>query len=83
MNDPPAERDYSLLVVQGEVTFVETDTRARLELSPGVGVVMNADDRYRLKSEKGAILILVEAERLEASVVGMMRRMSGRGGRQA
>jgi hypothetical protein len=71
MNDPPAERDYSILVVQGEVTFVETDTRARLELSSGVGVVMNADDRYRLKSEKGAILILVEAERLEATECGI------------
>ena len=42
----------------------------RLELSPGVGLTMNADDRYRLMSETGAIILVVEAERLEATDAG-------------
>ena len=68
--DPPTVRDSALLLVHGEATFFSMETGLRLELSPGVGLTMNADDRYRLMSETGAIILVVEAERLEATDAG-------------
>jgi hypothetical protein len=71
ISDPPAVRDSAVLVVHGEVTFNSEETGLRLELSPGTGLVMSADDRYRLNSDWGAIAIVVESERLEATERGI------------
>jgi hypothetical protein len=53
---------------------VECDTRVvtgpRLELTPGVGLILSADARYRLHSDSGAIVLVVEAERLESNEQG-------------
>jgi hypothetical protein len=68
--DPPTVRDSVLLLVHGAATFFSMETGLRLELSPGLGLTMNADDRYRLMSETGAIILVVEAERLEATDAG-------------
>jgi hypothetical protein len=69
--DPPMGRDSAILAVQGEVILHEARYGMRLDLSPGVGVVMNADVRYRLESETGGILLIVESERLEATECGI------------
>ena len=69
--DPPADRDTTLLVVHGAVTFISSAPTMRLQLSCGMGMVMSADTRYRLHSEWGAILLVVEAERLEPTESGI------------
>jgi hypothetical protein len=68
--DPPTVRDSALLLVHGAATFFSMETGLRLELSPGLGLTLNADDRYRLMSETGAIILVVESERLEATDAG-------------
>ena len=71
VTDPPAGRDVAILAVQGAVILHEARLGMRLDLSPGVGVVMNADVPYRLESEDGGILLTVESERLEATECGI------------
>ncbi len=74
--DPPAVRDSALLSVHGEATLMGLDadtqvvTGPRVELTPGLGLILNADARYRLHSDSGAIVLVVEAERLESTVNG-------------
>ena len=67
VSDPPSMRDSAILIVQGTATFTLGKPRMRLKLVPGVGVVVNADDRYRLESDLGAIVIVIESECLEAT----------------
>ena len=69
--DPPADRDTTLLVVDGAVTFVSSEPTMRLRLSGGMGMVMSTNTRYRLHSEWGAILLVVEAKRLEPAASGI------------
>ena len=70
--DPPAMRDSALLVVSGEVSFIGSrPTGVRLELSGGVGLTLSADEHYRLESNTGAIILVVEAERLEPTREGL------------
>lgn len=71
ISDPPVLRDAAVFVVQGVVTVVGRKPTIRLELSPGVGVVVDADARYRVESDGGAVVTLVEAERLAATDLGM------------
>jgi hypothetical protein len=71
ISDPPATRDAALLVVQGAVIVVGRKPTMRADLSPGVGIVVDADARYRVESDGGAVVMLVEAERLEATDLGM------------
>lgn len=72
ISDPPADRDTTLLIVHGAVTFASSAPYTlRVQLSCGMGMVMAADTRYRLQSDWGAIVLLVEAERLEATECGI------------
>src|SRR6185437_15902082 len=82
ISDPPVLRDAAIFVVRGAVTVMGRKPKIRLDLSPGVGIVVDADARYRVESDGGAVLMLVEAERLEATDLGMSCRVrSGSGGR--
>jgi hypothetical protein len=69
--DALAVRDSALLIVQGRVDILMQLPALRLQPSGGMGVVLNADIRYRLSSETGAILLVVEAERLQATQAGI------------
>jgi hypothetical protein len=69
--DPPIVRDSTLLIVHGAVTLIAKSTGMRLNLTPGMGIVIGADDQYKLESDFGAIVLSVEAERLEATVRGL------------
>jgi hypothetical protein len=72
VTDPPAERASAILAVHGRVTLFQSKPYSkRQDLSPGVGVVMAADAGYRMESEMGAILIVVEAEHLQATECGI------------
>lgn len=70
--DPPVVRDTAILVVSGKVVLIGIEpVDMRLDLSPGVGITLNADEAYRMKSDTGAIILVVEAERLEATRGGI------------
>jgi hypothetical protein len=66
----PMSQACVLLIVQGELVF-EWGTTMRLELSAGVGVVLNAGEQCALVSRDGAILILVQSNDLEAHDCGI------------
>ena len=61
--DPPITHSHALLVVSGRVTVLFVND-GRAFLSAGVGVVIDAGDRYSIESETGAIIIAVECKEL-------------------
>jgi hypothetical protein len=63
--------DCALLLVHGNVTFTAADTGLRLDLLPGVGVVVTADERYTLESPTGAIVMVLESVELSANERGL------------
>jgi len=69
INDIPSCQDSAILVVQGRLT---ADWGcADIEMSGGMGVVLEAGHGMRAWSEEGAVLILVEAPRLIATSRGI------------
>jgi len=52
------------------VHFTHGSTDPLQACRPGVGVVLSADTHYRMESQAGAILIVVEAECLQATESG-------------
>jgi hypothetical protein len=64
-------QDCTLLIVQGDLVFESSEPSCRLELSAGVGVVLEAGEQVGLVSRKGAILILVQGPALEAHECGV------------
>jgi hypothetical protein len=74
----PLTQARALLLVQGEVVLV-SGTTMRMDLSAGVGVVLNAGDECALESRDGAILILVQGQHLEAHecAISTPRRIMG------
>ena len=61
--DPPITHSRALLVVSGRVTVIFLNG-GRAWLSGGVGVIIDAGDRYSVESEQGAIIIAVECKEL-------------------
>jgi hypothetical protein len=61
--DAPITDAHALLVVSGRMTVVFLHG-ARAFLSAGVGVFIDAGDRYSIESETGAIIIAVECKEL-------------------
>jgi hypothetical protein len=69
--DPPSGRDCTMLVVHGQVTLEERRPYPLSHfLTSGVGVVLTADVPYSIASQAGAIVMVVEAERLQATQDG-------------
>jgi hypothetical protein len=72
VKDPPVGRDSAILVVHGSIILKEWRPQLFIHrTSSGVGVVLSADVRYSIESETGAILIVVEAERLQVTPSGV------------
>lgn len=65
----PLNQASALLIVHGELQF--TAAKCTLELSPGVGLVIESGGHCALASRDGAILILVQAPHLEAHECGI------------
>jgi hypothetical protein len=67
----PMTQDCTLLIVQGDLVFESSEPSCRLELSAGVGVVLEAGEQIGLESRKGGILILVQGHAMEAHECGV------------
>jgi hypothetical protein len=68
---PPSTHDCALLIVHGQMIFAGERGVPRLDLSPGVGLVMKAGERYTLESAKGGIVLLIESDSLTANERGI------------
>jgi hypothetical protein len=68
---PSISHASALLVVHGRVTIEPADTRARIKFSGGMGAVFNPNEPYILKSDTGAILLIVESQDLTAHPRGI------------
>ena len=65
--------DRAVLVLQGNVVAMAGALRGnRVELSPGRGLVLKPGERFQvIECLEGAVLMLVEAQWLDASRVGL------------
>jgi hypothetical protein len=70
INDPPTTHDYAHRVVQGQVLVIQ-DPGGRANILCGMGMIINATARCRLKSERGAIVLAVESQRPEPTAQGI------------
>jgi redox-sensitive bicupin YhaK (pirin superfamily) len=68
---PSITHAAALLIVHGRVTIEPADTGARINFSGGMGAVFSPNEPYTLKSETGAILLLVESQELTAHARGI------------
>lgn len=66
--EAPCFHDGVLLVVHGELTVCGM---SRLQLYPGMGVVLGAGQPAQLESRQGAIVIAIESPRLRATARGI------------
>jgi hypothetical protein len=71
IEDPSTTHAAALLVVHGEFTFLGREPTCRIHCLPGMGCLIGAGERYALESKDGAIILIVEAELLEASAQGI------------
>ena len=69
--EPPATHDCALLLVHGRMTVTAINTGMRLALEAGVGVTVEAGERYTLESEMGAIVITIDAQHIEPTPAGI------------
>jgi len=70
------EHSCALLVVQGTATLLDPD---RIDLSGGMGIVVQRGENIRMESRGGAVLLIVESVGLEATEVAISTpdRISG------
>jgi hypothetical protein len=60
-----------LLVVNGRLTLTTKDPFIRIDVHAGMGCLLDQRETYSLKSEEGAIVIIVEAEALSVHQRGI------------
>ena len=63
----PTSQECALMVVSGSATVLNFEPRLSVDLSPGIGVVVEEGEGYALQTAQGAIVIAVTAERLNVS----------------
>lgn len=68
---PSVTHDCAVLIVQGHVIVTSTTVHGRIDLYAGVGFVVRAPESYSLETQEGAIAILIETQRLEATECGI------------
>ena len=64
VSSPSLTHAAALLCVHGRITV--TTTAAKINIHAGTGAVFGANEPYTLKSESGAILLIVESQELTA-----------------
>ena len=62
---PSITHASALLIVHGRVT-IEQDPGPRIKFSGGMGAIFEQNEPYTLKSDTGAIILIVEALKLTA-----------------
>jgi redox-sensitive bicupin YhaK (pirin superfamily) len=76
---PSITHAAALLVVHGRIT-VETPTPLiRIDIHAGMGAILDKDEAYSLKSEEGAIVLVIESDHLQPSerAISTPQRIAG------
>jgi hypothetical protein len=68
VSSPSLTHACLLLCVHGSITVITQIPRTRIDLHAGMGAVAEKNEPYSLKSEEGAILLIVESQELAADV---------------
>jgi mannose-6-phosphate isomerase-like protein (cupin superfamily) len=71
ISDLSATHDRAALVLHGKVVVHGGETGARLDLRPGVGVVVPAGERFSIDTAEKAIVLTMEAQWLDATLAGI------------
>ena len=79
VSSPSLTHAAALLVVHGRITVETTTPQIRIEIHAGSGCIVEKDEAYSLKSEEGAILLIVESQELtaHARAVSTPHRIAG------
>jgi redox-sensitive bicupin YhaK (pirin superfamily) len=67
---PSITHAAALLVVHGRVT-IESDIGARIKFSGGMGALFSPNEPFTLKSDTGAIVLIIESQELTAHARGI------------
>jgi redox-sensitive bicupin YhaK (pirin superfamily) len=67
----PQTHAAALLVVHGRVTIGTHHPSSRVQVHAGMGCVFAKDERYTMHSESSAIILIVEADKLDAEPRGI------------
>jgi redox-sensitive bicupin YhaK (pirin superfamily) len=67
---PSISHAAALLIVHGRVT-IESGIGARIKFSGGMGALFGPNEPYTLKSDTGAIVLIVESQELTAHARGI------------
>ena len=62
VSSPSLTDAAALLVVHGRITVATESPKTQINVHAGTGAVLEKDEAYSLKSEEGAILLIVEAQ---------------------
>ena|ERR1700722_3844999 len=69
---PAFSHAATLLIVHGRITITrDRDLDLNIEISGGMGVVFQSNEPYALKSNTGAILMIVESDELRPHLRGI------------
>jgi redox-sensitive bicupin YhaK (pirin superfamily) len=76
---PSITHAAALLVVHGRLTIETPTPQIRIDLHAGSGCIVEEDEAYSLKSEEGAILLIVESKELtaHARAISTPQRIAG------
>jgi hypothetical protein len=66
VSSPSITHAAALLVVHGRITVETRTPQIRIDIHAGSGCIVEKDEAYSLKSEEGAILLIVESQELSA-----------------
>jgi hypothetical protein len=71
IESPSLTHAAALLVVHGRVTITHHETLTKIQVHAGMGCVFKQDEPYSLRSDTGAIVLIVESEELTAHPRGI------------
>ena len=76
---PSTTHAAALLVVHGRITVETPFPRSQIDIHAGMGAVFDKDETYSLKSEEGAIVLIVESDHLLVSdrAISTPKRIAG------
>jgi hypothetical protein len=66
IDSPSVTHAAALLCVHGSITLTTQIPRSQIDVYAGMGAILDRHEAYSLKSEEGAILLIVESEQLTA-----------------
>jgi redox-sensitive bicupin YhaK (pirin superfamily) len=67
---PSISHAAALLIVHGRVT-IESDIGARIKFSGGMGALFSPNEPFTLKTDTGAIVLIIESQELTAHARGI------------